>query len=141
MKQLVKKVDVWLATMENRPGMLACKLAGLAEAGANLEFIFARRTRDIPAKGLVFIAPIRGNRQVKAAKELGFAVSDKLHTLRIEGGDCPGVAAQLAGKMGEAGINLRGFSGSVIGTRYVVYLGFDTKADLKKAQRILAVVS
>jgi len=140
MKQLVKKVDVWLALMENKPGTLARKLAGLAEAGANLEFIFARRTRDTPAKGLVFIAPIRGNRQVKAAKELGFAMSDKLHTLRIEGGDRPGVAAQLAAKMGEAGINLRGFSGSVIGARYVVYLGFDTAADLKKAQRVLTAV-
>lgn len=141
MKQLVKKVDVWLALMENKPGMLGRKLAGLADAGANLEFIFARRTRDTPSKGLLFIAPIRGNRQVKAAKELGFTISDKLHTLRVEGGDSPGIAAQLAGKMGEAGINLRGFSGSVIGARYVVYLGFDTAADLKKAQRLVAAAS
>jgi hypothetical protein len=141
MKQFVKKVDVWLALMENKPGMLACQLAGLAEAGANLEFIFARRTRDTPSNALVFVAPICGNRQVKVAKELGFAVSNKLHTLRIEGGDRPGIAAQLAGKMGEAGINLRGFSGSVIGARYVVSLGFDTAADMKKAQHILTAAS
>lgn len=141
MKQLVKKVDVWLATMENKPGMLARKLSRLTEAGANIEFIFARRTRDIPAKGLVFVAPIRGRRQVKAAKDLGFILSDKLHTLRIDGSDQPGLAAQLADQMGEAGINLRGFSGAVIGRRYVVYLGFDTKADLNKARRLLAAAS
>ena len=141
MKQIVKKVDVWLTTMENKPGMLARKLAGLTEAGVNLEFIFARRTRDTPSKGLVFVAPIRGNRQVKAAGELGFTVSNKLHTLRIEGRDRPGIAAQVAGKIGEANINLRGYSGSVIGTRYVVYLGFDTAADLKKAQHILTTAS
>jgi hypothetical protein len=141
MKQLVKKVDVWLTTMENKPGMLARKLAGLADAGANLEFIFARRTRDTPPQGLVFVAPIRGRRQIKAAKELGFTLSNKLHTLRLEGKDRPGLAAQVAGTIGAADINLRGFSAAVIGPRYVVYLGFDTAADMQKAQRILTTAS
>jgi hypothetical protein len=137
MEQLVEKVDVWVATMEDKPGGLAHRLAGLTEAGADLEFVIARRTHEKPNKGIVFVTPIRGDREVEAATELGFAVSQSLHALRVEGTNRPGVALEMTDKLGKARINLRGFSGAVIGTRYVVYLGFNTEADLKKAQRLL----
>ncbi len=141
MEQLVEKVDVWVAAMDDKPGMLAHKLAGLAEAGADLEFIIARRSHEKPNRGIVFVTPIRGDREVEAATELGFAVTQSLHTLRVEGRNRPGIASQLTEKIGGAGINLRGFSGSVVGTRYVMYLGFDTEADVKTAQQILTTAS
>ena len=39
----INKVDVWAGEIEDRPGGLAKKLAVLAEAGANFEFLISRR--------------------------------------------------------------------------------------------------
>jgi len=40
---LVERVDVWAATIEDRPGGLAQALATLRDAGADLQCIIARR--------------------------------------------------------------------------------------------------
>jgi len=40
---LVERVDVWAATIEDRPGGLAQALATLRDAGADLKCIIARR--------------------------------------------------------------------------------------------------
>ena len=56
----ITKVDVWAATIEDRPGGLAEKLEVLAEAGADLEFVIARRASESPGTGVVFMAPISG---------------------------------------------------------------------------------
>ena len=42
------------------------------------------------------------------------------------GRDRPSVAAELTQKLANAGINLRGFSASVIGTRFVAYTALDS---------------
>ncbi|MBM3861492.1 MAG: amino acid-binding protein [Verrucomicrobia bacterium] len=138
MEHLVQKEEVWVATMEDTPGALANKLAGLADAGADLGLVIARRTHDKPSIGVVFVTPIRGDREVEAATELGFSVSKNVHALCVEGENRPGIAVQLAEKIGKAGLNLRGFTGAVIGTRFVVHIGFDSEADMRKAERLLA---
>jgi hypothetical protein len=43
MDLLVERVDVWAATIQDRPGGLAEVLATLREAGADLQSIIARR--------------------------------------------------------------------------------------------------
>jgi hypothetical protein len=40
-----------------------------------------------------------------------------------------------------AGINLRGFSGAVIGTRFVLHLAFDTSQLQEKAIRVIEGIS
>ena len=60
--EYVEHVDVWAATIEDRPGDLAHVLAELREAGADLHFIIARRTE--PGKGVVFVTPLRGDREI-----------------------------------------------------------------------------
>ena len=40
MKMEVSRVDVWAASIKDRPGALAKKLEDLAQAGINLEFEF-----------------------------------------------------------------------------------------------------
>ena len=75
--EYVEHVDVWAATIEDRPGDLAHVLAELREAGADLHFIIARRTE--PGKGVVFVTPLRGDREIAAAAQVGFNVA---HTLR-----------------------------------------------------------
>ena len=136
MKIDVSRVDVWAASIEDRPGGLAEKLEVLAQADVDLEFIIARRTSSTPGAGVVFVAPVKGPRQVRAAKKVGFEKTKSLHAVRIATGNKPGFSAELAKKIAEAGINLRGYSGAAIGNRAVIYLGFDSDADANKIVRM-----
>ena len=137
----VERVDVWAATIADQPGGLAKKLAPLSEAGADLEFVIARRATDEPGTGVVFVTPLRGDVQASAGAKAGFAVADNLHSLRIEGANKPGVSAQLTKKLANAKINLRGLSAAAIGERFIMYLAFDAADDAEKAKSVLQEVS
>ncbi len=137
MKLKVTRVDVWAATIEDRPGGLATKLKTLAKAKANLEFIVARRAPDRPGKGVVFVTPITGKNQVAAARRAGFKRTDGLHSVRIEGADKPGLGAKIADALAVAGINLRGVSGAALGKRFIAHLALDTSAAATKAIGVL----
>jgi hypothetical protein len=131
----VEHVDVWAATIEDRPGDLAHVLAELREAGADLQFIIARRAE--PGKGVVFVTPLRGDREIAAAAQVGFNVAHTLHSIRVIGRDRPGIAAELTQKLADGGINLRGFSASVIGTQFLAYVAVDSLDDANKVIEIL----
>ena len=137
MKINVSRSEVWAATIEDRPGGLADKLEALAEAGANLEFIISRRAPEQPGKGVVFVAPLKGAKVVKAAGNAGFQKSDSLHSVRLEGSDKPGTGSALSRKIAEAGLNMRGFSAAAFGKRFVAYLAFDVPQDAARAVSIL----
>ncbi len=137
MDLIVERVDVWAASIKDEPGGLAKVLVDLREAGADLDFIVARRAPDKPGRGVVFVTPLRGDREVDAAVTLGFNVMSSVLSLRIEGVDKPGVAAELTEKLAVAGVNLRGLSAAVIGSRFIVYIGFDTAEDAAKAAKVL----
>ena len=133
----VERVDVWAASIEDQPGGLAKKLAPLAEAGADLEFVVARRAPDKPGTGVVFVTPLRGGAQTEAGAKAGFAVADSLHSVRVEGDNKPGIGAEMTQKLADAGINLRGLSAAVIGERFIMYLALDTAEDAEKAMGLL----
>ncbi len=137
MDLLVERVDAWAATIEDRPGGLAEVLATLREAGADLQFIIARRAPEKPGTGVVFVTPLQGDREIRAAAQVGFNVTRSLHSVRIMGRDRPGIAAELTQKLADGGINLRGFSASVIGTQFVAYLAVDSLGEANKAIEIL----
>ena len=104
--EYVEHVDVWAAAIEDKPGQLAHLLTELREAGADLQFIIARRAE--PGKGVV--TPLQGNREIAAAAQVGFNITHTLHSVRVMGHDRRGVAAELTEKLADGGINLRGFS-------------------------------
>jgi hypothetical protein len=137
MDLLVERVDVWAASIQDRPGGLAQVLATLRDAGADLQFIIARRAPEAPGKGVVFVTPLQGDREIRAAAQVGFNVAQSLHSVRIMGPDRPGIAAELAQKLADRGINLRGFSASVIGRQFVAYLAVDSLGDANKVIEIL----
>jgi len=137
MDLLVENVDVWAATIEDRPGAVAELLAALREAGADLQFIIARRAPEAPGKGVVFVTPLQGDNEIRAASDVGFNVTRKLHSVRVMGRDRPGIAAELTQKLADGGINLRGFSASVIGTQFVAFAAVDSLNDANKAIEIL----
>lgn len=132
----VTKVDVRVATIEDRPGGAAEKLEALAKGGANLEMLLARRT-DEPGKGVMFVTPVKGAKATKAAQEVGFNLPERIHSVRIEGGDKPGLGAKIARALGNAGINFRGISAVAIGSKFVSYVALDSAEDATKAASVL----
>jgi len=137
MELMVEREDVWIASLEDKPGALAAKLAALADAGADLDFVVARRSPDRPGTGVTFVTPLRGDAELKAASEIGFSAANRLHSLRVEGENAKGLAGKVSEKLGAAGINMRGFSGAVIGKRFVLHIAFDTADAQEKAIRII----
>ena len=137
MELIVERVDVWSASIKDEPGDLSRILTGLREAGADLDFIIARRAAEKPGTGVVFVTPLRGDREIAAAADLGFNITNSVHSLRIEGENKAGIAAELTDKLAKEGINLRGLSASVSGARFVIFIGLDNAEDAVKAVNIL----
>lgn len=137
MDLLVERVDVWAATIEDKPGGLALVLGALKDAGADLRFVVARRTPEAPGKGVVFVAPLQNDHEIRAASQVGFNVTPSLHSVRVMGPDQLGIVAQLTQMLADGGINLRGVSAAVLGTQFVVYLAVDSLGDAEKAMDIL----
>jgi hypothetical protein len=137
MNAIAEREDVWAASVEDKPGALSNKLQALAEAGADLDFIIARRSPEKPGTGVVFVTPLRGDRELEAAAEEGFTASSHLHSVRVEGKNEPGIAGKVAQRIAQGGLNLRGFSGAVIGTQFVLHLAFDTAEEAEKAIALL----
>ncbi len=136
----ITKVDVWAGEIEDRPGGLAETLQRLSDAGADLEFVIARRQHqqhEKGGKGLVFVAPLKGVKQARAAGDAGLAKSDTLHSVRLVGRNKPGMGAHISRVIAEAGINMRGLSAAAIDSKAVVYFAFDSDADARKAASIL----
>jgi hypothetical protein len=138
MSLIAEREEVWAASIEDTPGALAGKLAALAEAGADLDFIIARRAPERPGTGVVFVTPLRGDREVEAAGEVGFSATNRLHSVRVEGANQPGIAAKLTQRLAAARVNLRGFSGAIIGSQFVLHLAFDSEDEAQKAIALLA---
>lgn len=137
MDLIVERVNVWAASIRDQPGGLARKLSGLREAGADLDFVLARRSPENPGTGVVFVTPLRGDREIEAASTLGFNVTSSVHSVRVEGVNKPGVAAELTSQLAAAGITLRGFSAAVFGPRFIIYIGLDNAEDAEKAADVL----
>lgn len=137
MEYLVEHVDVWAATIDDQPGGLCAVLTALHDVGANLQSVISRRAPDQPGKGVVFVTPLQNDREIAAAAQIGFNVTQTLHSVRIMGPDRPGIGAELTRKLAEAGLNLRGFSASVIGTQFVAYAAMDSLVDARKAIQVL----
>jgi hypothetical protein len=137
MDLIVEKEDVWIASLEDKPGALAGKLTALADAGADLDSVIARRSPERPGMGVVFVTPLRGDAELKAASEVGFSAINRLHSVRVEGENQAGIAGKITDKLARRGINLRGFSGTVIGKRFVLHLAFDTLEHQEKAMQVI----
>jgi len=95
----------------------------------------ARRARR--GVGLVFMTPIKGAAQIKAAKATGLAKATDLQGICVEGPDKAGLGATITNALADAGINVRGLSAAAIGRRCVCYIALDSTKDANKAVRVL----
>ena len=135
MSYTVKKVEVWAADVVNRPGMLARVLEALTEAGAQLEFLVARRVTEKTSR--IFVAPLTGRKQKQAAEEVGMVPAAGMHGIRIDGPDRRGLGAEMARAVAAADINIRGASAATIGRKNTFYLAFESAEDAKTAAAAL----
>ena len=133
----VSKADVWAVTIDDRPGGAAEKLETLSRAGANLEMLLARRTAEQPGKGVMFVTPLKGKKAVEAAQQAGMGKPESIHSLRIEGGDKPGLGSKIARALSDAGINFRGMSALAIGKKFVSFVALDSADDQARAIAVL----
>jgi hypothetical protein len=101
----VSKADVWAVTIDDRAGGTADKLETLSKAGASLEMLLARRTSEQPGKGVMFVTPLKGKKALDAAQQAGMGKPENIHSVRIEGGDKPGLGSKIARALGNAGVS------------------------------------
>src|SRR5437870_10143124 len=80
----ITKVDVWAGQIQDQPGGLDKVLGAIAEKGASLECVIARRNPDKPGTGTVFIAPVKGKKIQDAARPAGLKPAANIRTFRIE---------------------------------------------------------
>ena len=137
MAHQVKKLEVWVGEIEDSVGGLAAKLEPLANAGADLQLLIARRQPHLPGKGVVFLSGVSGAKATKAATGAGLTKATDLSALRVEGPNKPGAAYQITRRLADAGINLRGISAGVLGSKFLLFLAFDSAADADQAARSL----
>jgi hypothetical protein len=132
------RVHVWGGEIADQAGGMAAKLAALAQAGANLEYLLTRRQADKPGTGILFVAPVTGPAQVRAARSAGLAEAHDQVVLRVAGDNQAGLAHRLTQQWALAGINLQGLTMSVLGDKFVGYASFDSVTDANRAAQILA---
>ena len=136
----VSKAEVWTTTIEDRTGGAADKIEPLTRAGANFEFVFARRMPEQPGRGLCMVAPVKGKKVVAAATATGFTRALDITALRVEGSNKAGSAARMTRALAEAGISFRGLSAAAVGTKFVGYVAFDNAGDAEQAAKVLRKV-
>ena len=136
----VSKAEVWTAAIEDRTGGAADRIEPLTRAGADFEFVFARRTPEQPGRGLCMVAPVKGKKVVAAATATGFTRALDITALRVEGSNKAGSAARMMRALADAGISFRGLSAAAVGKKFVGHVAFDNAAEAERAAKVLKKV-
>jgi hypothetical protein len=132
------RVHVWSCEVADQAGGVAGKLAFLAQAGANLEYVFTKRLQDKPGSGILYVAPVSGAAQVRAARTAGMTETAIPIVRRMEGDNEAGLAHRLTQQWAIAGISFHSLTMLVLGGKFVGYCAFDTVDDANRAAQILA---
>lgn len=131
----ISKEHVWVGVIADRADALADKLRQLREGGLNLELIISRREQ--PGRALLFVSPLRTVEEIDYAEKVGLSRSGSFLALRIQGPNEPGLGARIAGTLGEAGLNMRGFTAAALGDLQVTNIAFDQRAMADRAKEAL----
>lgn len=132
------RINVWSCEITDQPGSVAEKLAFLAQADANLEYIFTKRLPHKPGFGVLYVAPVTGPAQTRAAKAADMHEVDSPVVRRMEGDNEAGLAHHVTQRWALAGINLQGLTMTVLGAKFIGYAAFDTVHDANRAAQIMA---
>jgi hypothetical protein len=131
------RIHVWSGEVADQAGGVASKLALLAQAGTNLEFILTRRQPDKPGTGILYVAPITGPTQVRAARAAGLSETHDPIVLRVEGDNQAGLGHRVTQQWALAGISLEGLTMAALAGKFVGFAAFDSVTDANRAAAIL----
>lgn len=137
----ITRADVWTAEIDDQPGGLARTLRAVADYGADLDYVVARRDSAKPGKGRLFVSPLTGRQELDNADQVGLRRATDAPTLKIEGTNEPGMGSKLTRTIADAGVSMHSLSAAVIGHHFVCYAVFDTVQDLEKAEAVLHAIS
>ena len=133
----VKRITLWRADVENRPGVLANALEPLARAGADLRVVMGYRFPTTPEHAAIEVYPVSGRKAAAAAQEAGLAQAVDIPCLFVEGDNRPGMGASIARGLADASINVAFLVAQVLGRRFSATLGFDDEHGADQAVRII----
>ncbi len=136
----IRRIQVWCGEIPDRPGAAAGKLAHLAHAGADLEFVFTRPHPHRPGVSILFLAPIAGNEQMAAARRAELGPALDVFMLCVEGRNRPGISYDVMTNLAIAGLNLKGISISAVQDRFVAYLAFENLDVVTQAIQVLSTI-
>ena len=133
----VKRITLWRADVENRPGVLAQALEPLARAGADLRLVMGYRFPTTPEHSAIEVFPVSGRKATAAATEAGLAEARHIPCLLVEGDNRPGLGAAIARALADANVNIAFVMAQVIGRRFSAAIGFDDESAAGAAMRIV----
>jgi hypothetical protein len=135
------RVHVWSCEVADQAGGVAAKLSALAQAHTNLEYIYTRRQPEKPGTGILYVAPISGPMQVRAARSAGLSETNNPVVLRVEGDNQAGLGHRVTQEWALAGLSFQGMTMGVLGDKFVGYVSFDSVTDANRAAAILSDLS
>jgi len=132
----VRKITLWRAEVENKPGVLAQTLEPLAGAGVDLQVVMGYRYPGEENKAAIEVAPVTRKAAVQAAEAAGMSASS-IPALLVEGNNSPGLGHMIAQSIADAGINLGFLMAQVVGKRYSAIIGLESEADARKVATLI----
>jgi len=133
----VKRITLWRADVDNRPGVLATRLEPLAAAGADLRLVMGYRFPNAPEHSAIEIYPVTGKKAVAAAQQAGLGEAAHIPCLLVEGDNRPGLGAAIARGLADANVNIAFLVAQVIGRRFSAAIGFDDENGAAQGARIV----
>ncbi|MGD8453682.1 MAG: hypothetical protein PVJ57_17860 [Phycisphaerae bacterium] len=123
----ITKEFVCGGAIKDTTASLAETLRALSAGGLDLEMIVSRR--DQSGWALMFVSPLRSEKEMEVAEAVGLRREGTLQTLRIEGPDAHGLGARIATALADAGIEVRGYWALSLSDRAVTDIAFDDEED------------
>ena len=133
----MQRVHVYHGEVKDEVGGISSKLKMLAEAGANLEYVYSQRSQK-EGMGDLYVAPLASPEIIKTARAIGMNEASEPVVMRVTGDNRAGLAGRLTQTWEKAGINLHGMVMAVHDAKFVGYVTFDSVTDANKAATILA---
>ncbi len=130
----VRKVDYYYTTTANKPGEAARLLSLLEEAGVNLlafsGFPSGRKAQIdfVPEDPAAFLA---------AARKAKVKLSPRKSAFLVRGDDRVGAVADVARRLGDAGINMTSLNALTSGNGRFASILWVKPKDMKKAAKVL----
>ena len=129
----VRRITLWRAAVDDRPGVLAGALEPLAHAGTDLQMVMCYGNPGQEGQATIEVYPILTRRAVAAAQIGGFSASP-VPVVLVEADNKPGLGYSIANAVAWAGLNIRFLLAQVTGKRYSAIVGFETEADAQKGE-------